>query len=120
MSKALIAGSVRTPVGKFLGSLKGLSAPNLGARVVSEAIRRAGISNEEVGEVIMGNVVGAGLGQNPARQAALGAGIPPRVAAMTLNKVCGSGLKAVVLATQAILTEDQEVVSVPNFTGADD
>ncbi|HMC83560.1 MAG TPA: acetyl-CoA C-acetyltransferase [Candidatus Polarisedimenticolia bacterium] len=110
MRKAVIAGSVRTPVGRFLGTLKGLPATDLGARVVKETLRRAGVSPETVGEVIMGNVVSAGLGQNPARQAALGGGLPPKVGAMTINKVCGSGLKSVVLATQAVLLGDQEVV----------
>jgi acetyl-CoA C-acetyltransferase len=110
MAKALIAGAVRTPIGKFLGGLKGFSAPQLGACVVQETLRRTGIPAESVGEVIMGNVVQAGLGQNPARQAALKGGLPPTVAAMTINKVCGSGLKSVVLATQAVMLGDQEVV----------
>jgi acetyl-CoA C-acetyltransferase len=110
MGKALIAGAVRTPIGRFLGGLKGFSATQLGAAVVAETLKRTGIPPESVGEVIMGNVVQAGLGQNPARQAALKGGLPSRVAAMTINKVCGSGLKAVVLASQAVLLEDQEVV----------
>ncbi|MCI0657183.1 MAG: acetyl-CoA C-acetyltransferase [Acidobacteria bacterium] len=110
MGKALIAGAVRTPIGRFLGGLKGFSAAQLGATVVAETLKRTGIPPEAVGEVIMGNVVQAGLGQNPARQAALKGGLPSSVAAMTINKVCGSGLKAVVLASQAVLLEDQEVV----------
>ena len=110
MGKALIASAVRTPIGRFLGGLKGFSAPQLGAAVVAETLRRSGIPPEAVGEVIMGNVVQAGLGQNPARQAALKGGLPSSVAAMTVNKVCGSGLKAVVLASQAVVLGDQEVV----------
>ncbi len=110
MAKTLIAGAVRTPVGRFLGGLKGLSATDLGALVVLETLQRTGIPAGAVGEVVMGNVIQAGLGQNPARQAALKAGLPPTVAAMTINKVCGSGLKAVVLASQAVALGDQEVV----------
>jgi acetyl-CoA C-acetyltransferase len=110
MTKALIAASVRTPIGRFLGSLKGSKATELGARVVQETIRRSGIAPEAVGEVIMGSVVQAGLGQNPARQAALKGGLPSTVAALTINKVCGSGLKAVVLASQAVALGDQEIV----------
>src|SRR3990172_11580080 len=101
-TNAVILSAVRTPVGKFQGGLSSLSAPQLGARAVAEAVRRAGIEPGAVDEVIMGNVVQAGLGQNPARQAALGGGLHPRVAAMTVNKVCGSGLKAVALAAQGI------------------
>jgi acetyl-CoA C-acetyltransferase len=110
MAKALIAGAVRTPVGKFLGTLKGFSATDLGAKVVQETVRRTGIPPEAVGEVIMGNVVQAGMGQNPARQAALKGGLSTKVAAMTVNEVCGSGLKSVVLASQAVLLGDQDVV----------
>jgi acetyl-CoA C-acetyltransferase len=110
MARALIAGAVRTPIGRFLGGLKGFSAPELGAATIQETIRRTGVPPEAVGEVIMGNVVQAGLGQNPARQAALKGGLPPTVAAMTVNKVCGSGLKSVALASQAVLLGDQEVV----------
>src|SRR5580658_1629395 len=94
-SDAVILSAVRTPVGKFQGGLASLSATELGAKVVAEAARRAGIEPDTVDEVIMGNVVQAGLGQNPARQAALRGGLHVRVAAMTINKVCGSGLKAV-------------------------
>ena len=110
MREAVILSAVRTPTGRFLGSLKGFTAPQLGAIVVKEAISRAGVAPEAVDEVIMGNVVSAGLGQAPARQAALGAGLPPRVSAVTVNKVCGSGLKAVMLAAQAIATGDADIV----------
>jgi acetyl-CoA C-acetyltransferase len=110
MTDVFIVGAVRTPTGKFLGALKGFKATELGSLVVKEAARRAGIAPETVDEVILGNVVSAGLGQNPARQAALGAGLPPSVAALTINKVCGSGLKAVMLARQAILAKDATVV----------
>ncbi|MCZ6745909.1 MAG: acetyl-CoA C-acyltransferase, partial [Acidobacteria bacterium] len=98
MHEPVILSAVRTPIGKFLGSLSSLSAPRMGALVVAEAIRRAGVSPDAVDEVIMGNVLAAGLGQNPARQAALFGGLPPRVGAVTVNKVCGSGLKAVMMA----------------------
>ena len=101
MEKPVILSAVRTPIGKFMGGLSPLTAPELGAKVVAESVRRAGIEPGQVDEVIMGNVVQAGLGQNPARQAALKGGLDPRVAAMTINKVCGSGLKAVGLAAQA-------------------
>jgi acetyl-CoA C-acetyltransferase len=110
MTDVFIVSAVRTPTGKFLGALKGFTATQLGSLVVKEAARRAGVAPETVDEVILGNVVSAGLGQNPARQAALGAGLPPSVAALTINKVCGSGLKAVMLARQAILAKDATVV----------
>lgn len=110
MKQAVILSAVRLPTGKFQGSLKSFAAPDLGALVVREAVARAGIEPNAVDEVIMGNVVSAGLGQAPARQAALRAGLPPAVAAMTINKVCGSGLKAVMLAAQGIAAEDSEVV----------
>jgi len=97
-------------VGKFLGSLKGFSAPALGAIVVREAVRRAGVKPEDVDEVIMGCVIQAGLGQNPARQAALRGGLPNTVAAVTVNKVCGSGLKAVMMAAQGVRLGDTEIV----------
>jgi acetyl-CoA C-acetyltransferase len=106
----VIISACRTPVGKFQGSLSDLSAPQLGAVVVREAVRRAQIDPTQVDECIMGNVVSAGLGQNPARQAAIFGGLPPEVGAMTINKVCGSGLKAVALAAQAIQTENSSVV----------
>jgi acetyl-CoA C-acetyltransferase len=110
MREAVILSAVRVPTGKFLGTLKGFTAPQLGAIVVKEAIARAGVSPEDVDEVIMGNVVSAGLGQAPARQAAIRAGLPPKVAALTINKVCGSGLKAVMLAAQGIAAEETDVV----------
>src|SRR5256884_169578 len=106
----VIVSAVRTPIGKFQGGLAGFSAPELGAKVVAEAIRRADLEARQVDEVIMGNVVQAGLGQNPARQAALKGGCQPRVAAMTINKVCGSGLKAVALAAQAVELGESEIV----------
>ncbi|HXA55856.1 MAG TPA: acetyl-CoA C-acetyltransferase [Candidatus Acidoferrum sp.] len=108
--QAVILSAARTPIGKFLGGLASLSAPDLGAKVVAEVVRRAGIDPEQIDETIMGNVVQAGLGQNPARQAALRGGLNPRVAAMTINKVCGSGLKAVGLAVQGVLLGDSEIV----------
>jgi acetyl-CoA C-acetyltransferase len=110
MREAVIVSAVRTPTGKFLGALKDLTAPQLGALVVAEAVRRAGIDPAVVDECIMGNVVSAGLGQNPARQAALRGGLPDRVAALTVNKVCGSGLKAVMLAAQGVATGDVDIV----------
>jgi acetyl-CoA C-acetyltransferase len=109
MRESVIVSAVRTPTGKFLGALKGFSATELGAIVVAEAVRRAGIDPEIVDECIMGNVVSAGLGQNPARQAALKGGLPNHVAALTINKVCGSGLKAVMLADQGIRVGDIDV-----------
>ena len=109
MSDTVIVSAVRLPTGKFLGALKGLSAPELGGLVVKEAVTRAGIEPAIVNECIMGNVVSAGLGQNPARQAALNGGLPAQVGAVTINEVCGSGLKAVMLATQGIAAGDIEV-----------
>src|SRR5207245_1751012 len=110
MREAVIVSAVRTPTGKFLGVLKGFGAAELGAMVVREAICRARVDPEIVDECIMGNVVSAGLGQNPARQAALRGGLPDHVAALTINKVCGSGLKAVMLAAQGIAVGDVDVV----------
>jgi acetyl-CoA C-acetyltransferase len=110
METPVILSAVRTAIGKFQGGLAGFSAPELGGKVVAEAIRRAGIEAQLVDEVILGNVVQAGLGQNPARQAALKGGCNPRVAAMTINKVCGSGLKAVALAAQAVQTGESEIL----------
>jgi acetyl-CoA C-acetyltransferase len=110
MRQAVILSAVRTPIGRFLGSLSTVPAPRLGALVVREAVRRAGIAPEQVDEVIMGNILSAGLGQAPARQAAMYAGLPSSVPATTVNKMCGSGLKAVMLAAQAIRAEDAEVV----------
>lgn len=107
---AVIISAARTPVGKFLGSLKGFSATDLGAIVVSESVKRAGVAVEDVDEVIMGCVIQAGLGQNPARQAALRGGLLPAVAAVTVNKVCGSGLKAVMMAAQGIQLGDTDIV----------
>ena len=110
MRDAVIISAVRTPTGKFQGALKDFKATELGAMVVREAVTRAGLKPEEVDEVIMGCVIQAGLGQNPARQAALKAGLPPAVGALTVNKVCGSGLKAVMLAAQAVQLGDAEIV----------
>ena len=110
MTDVFIVSAVRAPTGKFLGALKGFQATELGALVVKEAVRRAGVKAAAVDEVILGNVVSAGLGQNPARQAALGSGLPPSVGALTINKVCGSGLKAVMLARQGILAKDVSLV----------
>lgn len=110
MEEIVIVSGVRTPVGKFQGALSDLSATQIGAIAVREAVRRAGIDPATVDECIMGNVVSAGLGQNPARQAALHGGLSSSVAAMTINKVCGSGLKAVALASQAIQTGNSEIV----------
>lgn len=108
--KAVIISAARTPTGKFQGALKGFSAPNLGAIAIKEAVKRAGISGDKVNEVIMGCVVQAGIGQAPARQAAIGAGLPPEVSALTINMVCGSGLRAVALASQAVQLGDAEYV----------
>src|SRR5690348_5810943 len=110
METPVILSAVRTPIGKFQGGLAGFPAMDLGGKIVAEAIRRAGIDAKEVDEAILGNVVQAGLGQNPARQAALKGGLDPRVAAMTINKVCGSGLKAVALAAQGIATGNSNIV----------
>jgi acetyl-CoA C-acetyltransferase len=109
MREALIVAAVRLPTGKFLGALKTFTAPELGALVVREAVTRARVDPSDVDECIMGNVVSAGLGQNPARQAALKGGLGDHVAALTINKVCGSGLKAVMLAAQGIATGDIEI-----------
>src|SRR3989454_9349505 len=110
MDEVVIISGCRTPVGKFQGALSDLSATQLGAIVVREAVKRAGVEPASVDECIMGNVVSAGLGQNPARQAAIYGGLPPEVGAMTVNKVCGSGLKAVGLAAQALKTGDSLIV----------
>lgn len=109
-TEVVIVSAVRTAIGSFNGSLKDVSAPELGAIAIKGALEKAGIKPEQVDEVILGNVLQAGLGQNPARQAALKAGLPESVSAMTINKVCGSGLKAVHLATQAILAGDADIV----------
>ena len=109
MKQSVILSAVRTPTGKFLGALKEFTAPQLGAMAVREAVARAGIDPVSVDECIMGNVIQAGNGQNPARQAALNGGLGDHVAALTINKVCGSGLKAVMLAAQGIATGDIEI-----------
>ncbi|MFQ5718205.1 MAG: acetyl-CoA C-acetyltransferase [Acidobacteriota bacterium] len=111
MREAVILSAVRTPIGRFCGQLASLPATELGSRVVAAAVERAGVAPEAIEEVIMGNVLSAGLGQNPARQAALGAGLPPAVAAVTVNKVCGSGLKAVMMAAAAIRAEDATLIA---------
>lgn len=108
--QAVIISAARTPTGKFQGLLKGFTAPDLGALAIKEAVNRAGISGEQINEVMMGCVVQAGIGQAPARQAALKAGLPPEVAALTVNMVCGSGLRAVALASQAVQLGDAEFV----------
>ena len=110
MTKIVIVSAARTAIGSFNGSLASVSAINLGKVVIDEALKRASLDAGAVNEVIMGNVLQAGLGQNPARQAALNAGIPSSVPAFTVNKVCGSGLKSIVLATQSILTGDNDIV----------
>jgi acetyl-CoA C-acetyltransferase len=110
LNEAVIISAARTPVGKFLGSLKNFTAPELGAMVVRESVKRAGVKPEDVDEVIMGCVIQAGLGQNPARQAALNGGLPSTVSAVTVNKVCGSGLKAVMMAAQGVQLGDTDIV----------
>ncbi|HEU5198611.1 MAG TPA: beta-ketoacyl synthase N-terminal-like domain-containing protein, partial [Ktedonobacterales bacterium] len=108
--EAVIVGAARTPIGKFLGALASLSAPELGAIAIREAVRRAGAPADQIEEVIMGNVVSAGVGQAPARQAGLRANLPDDIPAVTINKVCGSGLKAVMLAAQAIRAGDADMI----------
>ncbi len=108
--EVVIAGACRTPIGAFQGALASIAAPELGALVVKEALQRAGVDPKKVDEVIMGCVLPAGVGQAPARQAALKAGLPEQVTCMTINKVCGSGLKAVMLAAQAIALGDADVI----------
>jgi len=110
VKETVIISAVRTPIGKFQGALKSMSAPQLGALVVKAAVERAGLTPQQIDEDIMGNVVSAGLGQNPARQAALRGGLLPDVASMTINKVCGSGLKAFALAAQAVRVGDSDIV----------
>jgi acetyl-CoA C-acetyltransferase len=107
---AFLLSAVRTPIGKFLGELSDVPAPRLGAVAIAEALKRATVRPDQVDEVVMGNVVQAGVGQAPARQAALAAGLPDTIAAYAVNKVCGSGLKAVMLAAQAIRAGDADVV----------
>src|SRR6202171_2155690 len=106
----VIVGAARTPIGKFLGALSSLSAPELGAIAIREALKRSKVPAEDVQEVIMGHVIQGGTGQAPARQAALKAGLPPTVSAVTVNKVCGSGLQAVMLAAQSVRLGDAGVV----------
>ncbi len=108
--EVVILSGVRTAVGKFGHAFKDISAPKLGAVVIKEAIRRAGIQVQQLNEVIMGNVISAGIGQNPARQAAIYAGVPVEVGAFTVNKVCGSGLRAVMLAAQIIKAGDADII----------
>ncbi len=110
MNAVVIVSAARTPIGAFNGSLKSFTAPQLGAIAIKEALKRANVKPEDVSEVIMGNVLAAGVGQAPARQAALFAGLPQSVPCMTINKVCGSGLKAVMLGAQAIMVGDADVV----------
>jgi acetyl-CoA C-acetyltransferase len=110
MPEAVIVSACRTPIGRFQGGLASFKAPELGAIAIAEAMKRANVKPGEVQEVIFGTVLQAGLGQNPARQAALKAGIPPEVASVTINKVCGSGLKSVMLAAQAIRAGDADVI----------
>jgi acetyl-CoA C-acetyltransferase len=110
MSNAYLISGVRTPIGSFLGGFASLSATDLGGVAIENAIARSGLSNEQIDEVIMGNVIGAGVGQAPARQAALKAGLPSTVAAVTVNKVCGSGLKSVMIASQAIRCGDASAI----------
>lgn len=110
MSEVYIAGAVRTPLGKFLGGLSSFPAVRLGAMVIAESLRRSGVSADQVEEVIMGNVISAGLGQNPARQASIYGGVTETAGALTINKVCGSGLKAVSLGAQAIKLGDADII----------
>ena len=107
---AVIVSAVRTPIGVYGGSLADVPATKLGEIAIREALRRANITGDDVDEVIMGNVLQAGLGQNPARQAALNAGVPERVPSATINKVCGSGMKAIIMAAQAIRLGDAQVI----------
>ncbi len=110
MPQVFIASAVRTPIGRFQGALSALSATQLGSIAIREAVRRAGIPPDQIGEVLMGNVLSAGLGQAPARQASIGAGLPDRIPCTTLNKVCGSGLKAVMIGAQSITAGDAEII----------
>src|SRR6187401_1296926 len=108
--EAVIISAARTPTGKFQGALKPFTAPELGAIAIKEAVKRAGVDPSKIDEVIMGCVVQAGIGQAPARQAALKAGLPPEVSALTINMVCGSGLRAVAVASQAVQLGDSDYV----------
>src|SRR5881394_3484108 len=109
-TSAVILSAARTPIGKFLGGLAPLSAPELGAAAIRAAVQRSGVALDDIEEVILGNVIQGGVGQAPARQAALKSGIPATVSALTVNKVCGSGLKSVMLAAQAIKAGDRQVI----------
>src|SRR3954452_15428359 len=110
MEEIVIVGAARTPIGKFSGSLAKIPAADLGALIIRKVLERAGIAPELVSEVIMGQVLTAGVGQNPARQAVIRAGLPDMVLAMRINKVCGSGLKATHLAAQAIMAGDADII----------
>ncbi|UCG69905.1 MAG: acetyl-CoA C-acetyltransferase [Thermoplasmata archaeon] len=110
MKDVVIVGAARTAIGRFNGTLRDFSAPKLGAISIQEAMKRAGIQGDSVDEVIMGNVISAGLGQNPARQALIHAGLPPDIGAVTVNKVCGSGLKSVMMAASAVKAEDADLI----------
>ena len=110
MREAVIISAVRTPIGRYQGGLRTLTAPQLGAQAIEGALARTTLHSDLVGEVIMGCVLQSGLGQNPARQAALKASLPVRVSALTINMVCGSGLRSVMLAAQSIICGDQDVV----------
>ena len=118
MKETVIVSACRTPIGSFGGTLSSVTAPKLGAIVIGEALRRAAVSKDDVDEVIMGNVLTAGEGQAPARQAAIFAGLPASVECMTINKVCGSGMKAIMLGSQAIQLGDA-VQHAPSRGGAD-
>ena len=110
MREVVITSAVRTPIGNFMGALNPFSATDLGGLIIEEAVKRSGLRKEDVDEVIMGNVLPCGLGQNPARQAMIKAGLPMAGGGFTINKVCGSGLKAVMIASQAIMAGDAEVI----------
>ena len=110
MENAVIAGYSRTPMGKFLGGLSGFTSIQLGSFSIRETLKRSGLKGENIDEVIMGNVITAGVGQNPARQAALFAGLPKTMNCFTLNKVCGSGMKAIALAAQSIRCGDAKAI----------
>ncbi|MFB3094179.1 MAG: acetyl-CoA C-acyltransferase, partial [Dehalococcoidia bacterium] len=117
MNEVVIAGAARTPIGTFGGAFADVPATKLGATAIAEALKRAGVKPEQVDEVLMGNVLSAGLGMNPARQAALAAGIPDSTPATAINKVCGSGLKTVALAAGAITLGDAEIVVAGGMEG---
>src|SRR3990172_7913269 len=117
MNEVVIAGAARTPIGTFGGAFAEVPAPKLGAVAIAEALKRAGVKPDQVDEVLMGNVLSAGLGMNPARQASLAAGIPDSPPATSVNKVCGSGLKTVALAAGAIMLGDAEIVVAGGMEG---